>query len=83
MIRTLAILAVLAASACFGQDSVAPYSMQLPPETRVWFRNPDGSCVQCSIGMCGVWQNVPAAYSLLWDTEYGARVRREAEYPCL
>ena len=75
MIRTLAILAVLAASACFGQDSVAPYSMQLPPETRVWFRNPDGSCVQCSIGMCGVWQNVPAAYSLLWDTEYGARVR--------
>ena len=47
----------------------------LPPEIRNWFSNPDGSCVQCSIGMCGVDQNVPAAATLLWDTLYGPRER--------
>ena len=50
-------------------------AVDLPVETRNWFRNPDGSCVQCSIGMCGVDQNVPAAATLLWDTEYGRRER--------
>jgi hypothetical protein len=49
--------------------------MELPTEVRTWFRNPDGSCVQCSIGMTGVWNNVPAATTLLWDTEYGKAVR--------
>lgn len=52
-----------------------PYAMELPPGVRAWYRNPDGSCVQCSIGMCGIWQNVPAAYTLLWDTPYGPKVR--------
>ena len=33
------------------------------------------SCVQCSIGMAGVWQNCPQATTLLWDTEYGPAVR--------
>ncbi len=47
----------------------------IPAEVRQWFRNPDGSCVQCSIGMCGVDENCPAAATLLWDTEYGARER--------
>ena len=50
-------------------------AVDLPPEIRLWFHNPDGSCVQCSIGMCGVDQNVPAAATLLWDTEYGSRER--------
>jgi hypothetical protein len=49
--------------------------MQLPDYARAWYRNPDGSCVQCSIGMCGTWSNVPAAYSLLWNTEHGPAVR--------
>ena len=49
--------------------------MELPVEVRRWYRNPDGSCVQCSIGMCGAWNNVPAATTLLWDTEYGPAVR--------
>lgn len=63
-----------------------PLAVDLPVEQRRWFRNPDGSCVQCSIGMCGVDQNVPAAATLLWDTEYGPRERggsgpsRVAEY---
>jgi len=50
-------------------------AVDLPKEVRQWFFNPDGSCVQCSIGMCGVDQNVPAAATLLWDTEYGSRER--------
>lgn len=49
--------------------------MELTEEQRCWFRNPDGSCVQCSIGMCGVHTNTPEATTLLWDTEYGPRVR--------
>lgn len=58
----------------------------LPASHRKWFRNPDGSCVQCSIGMCGVDQNNGNAASLLWDTDYGPKERggswpsRVAEY---
>jgi len=55
--------------------ALAADEMDLPPEVRRWFRNPDGSCVQCSIGMVGVWNNVPAATTLLWDTDYGKAVR--------
>ena len=61
-------------------------AVDLPVAVRQWFRNPDGSCVQCSIGMCGVDQNVPAAATLLWDTAYGPAERggsgpaRVAEY---
>ena len=54
--------------------------MHLAPETRAWFRNPDGSCVQCSIGMCGVHCNDPNAATLLWDTEYG-RAERGGSWP--
>ena len=60
-----------------AQDDLA---VDLPEEIRRWFRNPDGSCVQCSIGMCGVDQNVPAAATLLWDTEFGPR-ERGGSYP--
>ena len=74
---------LLACVALAAVDSRAPaieppdprLSADVPVEIRRWFRNPDGSCVQCSIGMCGVDQNVPAAASLLWDTDYGPRVR--------
>lgn len=45
--------------------------MELPAEVRAWYRNPDGSCVFCSSGMIGVWNNVPAASTLLWETQYG------------
>jgi hypothetical protein len=51
-------------------------AVDLPVEIREWFRNgPEGSCCQCSIGMCGVDQNTPAAATLLWDTQYGPRER--------
>ena len=62
------------------EDSNPSYSMDLPSDLRYWYRNPDGSCVQCSIGMCGVDQNVPAAATLLWDSEYGPR-ERGGSYP--
>ena len=93
MIRALllAIVACALAGASWGQaPSVEPrderLAMDLPKELRSWFRNPDGSCVQCSIGMCGVDQNIPSAATLLWDTEYGPAERggswpsRVAEY---
>jgi hypothetical protein len=56
-------------------DMPAVCSVQLPKEIRAWFRNPDGSCVQCSIGMCGVDQNDDNAALLLWDSEYGRAER--------
>lgn len=51
-------------------------ALKLPQEMRQKyynFTNP-GSCVQCSIGMCGMDQNVPAAAYLLEQSEYGAPV---------
>jgi len=81
----LVVIAMLALS-CSAVRGQSPQLMQLPSEVRAWYRNPDGSCVQCSIGMCGVWNNVPAASTLLWDTPYGPAVRggswpgRVAEY---
>ena len=66
----------LLACQCAAQDgAAAPHTMELPSEIRTWFRNPDGTCDQCTLGMCGVGQNAPRATTLLWDTPYGPRVR--------
>lgn len=46
-----------------------------PSEVRVWFRNPDGSCVQCSNSLVGIWHNCPQASTLLWNTQYGPAIR--------
>lgn len=62
------------------------WSADIPAEFRELFRNPDGSCVQCSIGMIGIDANDPSAYTLLVDSEFGNKVRggswpgRTAEY---
>lgn len=56
-------------------DDAQWFAMELPAEIRAWYRNPDGSCVQCSIGMCGADQNCRAAASLLWDSSFGPKVR--------
>lgn len=50
-------------------------TMELPEQQRVWYRNPDGSCVQCSNGMVGCWCGIPEFACLLWDTPYGPKVR--------
>ena len=83
--RSLFSLAALAlgglpGASLLAQTPIAPREfpaqrMETPAAVRAWYRNPDGSCVQCSIGMCGVWNNTPAASTLLWDTSYGPRVR--------
>jgi len=54
--------------------------MELPEEYRKWYKNTDGSCVQCSIGMNGLWLNCPEASTLLWDTVYGKAERRGSWY---
>lgn len=76
LVRLCAVLGIaLSAGIADAQAPTPLYSMDLPREIREWFRNPDGSCVQCSGGMLGADQNVPAATTLLWDTEYGPRER--------
>ncbi len=72
----IASLAVLLATPLFAQSPDAQRQMmELPSDVRQWFYNTSSSCVQCSIGHCGVWNNVPAATTLLWNTEYGKAVR--------
>ena len=61
---------VLAAPAVAGELAI-----DLPEDQRVRYRNPDGSCVQCSIGMCGCWRSNQAAARLLHNSEYGPAVR--------
>lgn len=69
-------LVIAGASVTTAQDRPTVLtSMQLSESTRAWYRNPDGSCVQCSIGMAGAHCNDINAASLLWDTEYGPAVR--------
>jgi len=70
-----AFLAAIVLAACCAPIGATDLAVDLPEDIRREFRNPDGSCVQCSIGMCGVNQNQPAAWTLLWDTEYGSAVR--------
>jgi len=68
-------LVMLAGQAAFAQRVADPMAVDLPSAIRNWSLNKDGSCVQCSISMCGVDQNVPAAATLLWETEYGRAER--------
>lgn len=65
---------VLALLLLCSNSLVAQDQLSLPGDVCVWFVNTDGSCVQCSISMCGVWQNVPEASTLLYDTIYGGKV---------
>jgi hypothetical protein len=58
-----------------AQDSIKELAGFPPDEVRVWFRNPDGSCVQCANGLTGLFHNCPQATTLLWDTRYGKAVR--------
>ena len=67
------VLAWACLAPCLGAEPAN--RMHLAPATRSWYGNPDGSCVQCSIGMCGANQNVPEAATLLWDTPYGPKQR--------
>lgn len=49
--------------------------MTLPFEVQEWFRNPDGSCVQCSNSMLGAQRQDWALATLLYSTHYGRAER--------
>lgn len=70
LFSVLALAIVSAGSLVQAQDQ-----LKFPGEVCGWYVNLDGSCVQCSIGMCGTYQNCPQAATLLEDTPYGPRVR--------
>jgi hypothetical protein len=63
------------APCALGQSAERAVTMELPAEYRDWFKNPDGSCVQCSNGMVGMHINRPAWTYLLWESPYGPAVR--------
>lgn len=78
LVVVLAVGSALAETYVPGQAPNQPpasISMELPPSVTGWYRNPDGSCVQCSTGMVGVHNNLPVWSTLLWDTAYGPAVR--------
>ena len=49
--------------------------MVLSPIVRGFYGNPDGSCVQCSIGMAACHCNDINAACLLWDSQFGPAER--------
>lgn len=71
----IALLILISVPVVAADPPSTAYRMELPPAVRAWYRNPDGSCVQCSNGMVGVHNNIIELATLLWDTEYGAKVR--------
>lgn len=50
-------------------------SLHVPQNILRLFKNPDGSCVQCSNSMTGTDQNIPQFSYLLWNSPYGGSVR--------
>lgn len=52
----------------FGKDF-------FPREQREAYENSSGSCVYMSVAAAGIYQNVPLAWTLPWDTEYGEACR--------
>ena len=77
MIRSLSFLFTffVVVTCARANDLAVDLAVDLDKEMRRNFRNPDGSCCQCSIGMLGVDQNVPAASTLLWQSRYGPAER--------
>lgn len=71
------VVLLIATSQLAAQDKpqLVKSTMQLEADSRGWFTNPDGSCVQCSIAMTGIHCNYPQASYLLVNSPYGARVR--------
>lgn len=50
-------------------------SMMLSSESVCWYYNTDGSCVQCSFGMCGVHCKDLNAACILFESPYGKAER--------
>jgi hypothetical protein len=58
-----------------------PAYMEIPAELRAWFRNPDGSCVQCAEGLTGMHNNLPPWTFLLFDTDEYGKAQHGGSYP--
>lgn len=70
------LLVVLSVNSALAQNSPPSLAtMQLSRETRCFYFNPDGSCVQLSIGIAGVHCNDPKASSLPFNSVYGEGIR--------
>lgn len=67
------LLCCLIGTSCSADEPVM--MMHLDNGTRGYCVNPDGSCVQCSLVMCGFHCNDPNASRLLWESEYGPAER--------
>ena len=66
---------LIASPTTIAADSPTSQQMDLGKLVRSYYRNPDGSCVQCSLGMAGCHCNDLNAACLLWDTQFGPAVR--------
>lgn len=69
------LLLLVASADVLSGEPVRRIEMGLSLPTRHIADNTDGSCVQCSITHCGYQCNVPAAASLLYDSEFGPAIR--------
>jgi hypothetical protein len=74
------IILALGARLALGQErgdeeNSPPATMALSRRVRDYYRNPDGSCVQCSNGMVGWHHANENQATLLWNTHYGPAVR--------
>lgn len=82
MRSVLGIFILLAASVASAQPlySTAIYSAPswvntIPAELRQTYRNYDGSCVQCALGIVGQYHDNPNMAMLLWTSEFGPAER--------
>jgi len=75
-----AIIGVSAAFASCAKAAEPLSQMHLPESVRAEYRNPDGSCVQCSIGMCGSHTGVMEAAYLL-EKHAGQPAERGGSWP--
>lgn len=62
-------------AACISAAEPAPIWSIAPPDLTRRYRNPDGSCVYCSIGIAGVHHLNDNAAQILWNSKYGHACR--------
>lgn len=66
---------IISSELALGALPTSVHSMELNTKERNWYFNPDGSCVQLSIGMCGVHCNDMNAATLPFNSVYGPQIR--------
>jgi len=69
------VLCILVIAEVRGEGYAWDQRDEVPADIRARYRNPDGSCVYCSIGMMGAAAGNPNMASILWSSEYGPACR--------